>query len=94
MALAVVQLFGVGSVIQRGNASLIPSFLLKDIENLPMYCKMFGNRLILLSLIALVCAGMSFTSAEFDSRPMIIFGGGIVLVLILMGLDHRKYSNK
>ncbi|WP_419026102.1 hypothetical protein [Emergencia sp.] len=92
MILAVVQLFVVGSIIQRGNASLIPGFLLTKVTNLPAYCRMFGNRLILLALIGIVCAVMSFTSAEFNSRPIIIFGLGIVLVIVLLILDHKKFT--
>lgn len=92
MILAVIQLFAVGSVIQRGNASLIPDFLLVEVKNLPEYCRMFGNRLILLALIAVVCAVMSFTSAAFSIRPILIFGLGTVLVIVLLILDHKKFT--
>lgn len=92
MVLAMVQLFAVGSIIQRGNASLIPGFLLEKVNNLPVYCRIFGNRLILLALIAVVCAVMSFTSAAFTMRPVIIFGLGILLVVILMILDYKKFT--
>lgn len=73
---------------------MIPEFLLADIGNLPMYCRMFGNRLILLCLIATVCAVMSFNAKAFSMTPVIVFGAGIILVLILMGLDHKKYKSK
>lgn len=92
MVLAVIQLFAVGSIIQRGNASLIPDFLLEKVTNLPAYCRMFGNRLILLALIAIVCAVMSFSSTVFTTRPIIIFGLGILLVILLLILDHKKFT--
>lgn len=92
MVLAAIQLFVAGSIIQRGKASFIPEFLLVKVTSLPEYCRMFGNRLILLALIAIVCAVMSFTSVEFSARPILIFGLGIVLVIVLLILDHKKFT--
>ena len=92
MILAVIQLFAVCSIIQRGNASLIPNFLLEKITNLPEYCRIFGNRLILLALVGIACAVMSFTSVEFSTRPILIFGLGILLVIVLLILDHKKFT--
>lgn len=74
MFLAVVQLFIVGSIIQRGKSALIPNFMLKDIENNKGYCRAFGNKLILLSLIALVCGIMSLMARTFTMRPILILG--------------------
>lgn len=92
MVLAVIQLFGVGSVIQRGNHTLIPDFLIRDIQNRPAYCCAFGNRLILLSLIAALCAVMSFMSRGFSCRPILFFGLGIALVLLLLFWDYRRFK--
>lgn len=95
MILAVIQLFGVGSVIQRGKLSWIPEFLLSErITDTNGYCRAIGNKLILLSLIALGCGIGSFTVQEFSITPIVIFGAGILLTIVLTLNEYKKYTRK
>lgn len=64
----------------------------KGIVNMPLYCRLFGNRLILLGLIAGVCAYMSMTSITVDLKPVIVFGLGIAMCAVLMISDHKRCS--
>lgn len=93
MILAMIQLFAVGSVIQRGNYSLLPDVMKKGVTNMPAYCRRVGNKLILLSLIALFCGISSFMyGSVYDPKPILFFGIGMVLVLVLLFFDHKKFS--
>lgn len=64
----------------------------RKVADLPHYCRLFGNKLILLGLIAAVCSYMAMTSTEVNLRPIIVFGIGLVLVAILMIIDYRRCS--
>lgn len=92
MAALAIQLIVCGSVIQRGKESWLADFQKKGIKNMPLYCRLFGNRLILLGLIAVVCSVMSFKSVSADLKPIIVFGLGIILVIVLMMRDHARCS--
>ncbi len=92
MIAMMLQLLVIGSIIQRGKESFLADFQKKGITNMPMYCKMFGNRLILLGIIAGACAWFALKATEATLSPIIIFGLGIVLVIVLMIIDHAKYS--
>lgn len=94
MILMVIQLFAFGSQIQRGNAALVPAAFLKNIgeDHLPMFCRYFGNRLLLLAIIAGICAWLSLTAAQTTMTPVILFGAGFVLALILIMLDTKRFS--
>lgn len=92
MLLAMVQLFVFGSQIQRGREDMIPDPLKQGIKDMPMYCKMFGNRLLLLGIIAAICAWRSLRAAAITLGPVILFGAGILLVILLVILDRKKYS--
>lgn len=90
MIALMIQMLVVGSIIQRGKDSWLPDFQKKGINNMPLYCRLFGNRLILLGLIAGVCAYSSFKAHAVTLKPIIIFGLGIILVVVLMIRDHAR----
>ena len=94
MILMVIQLFVVGSQIQRGNASMVPAFFLKKIpeEQRPMYCRYFGNRFLLLAIIAGICAWLSLTASAVTLNPVLLFGAGILLVIVLILMDTKRFS--
>lgn len=92
MLLCMLQLLIIGSVIQRGKENWIPENMKKGIKNLPMYCRYFGNRIILLGLIAGVCSWISYKASGISVKPIIIFGIGILLTIILMVMDHKKFG--
>ena len=87
-----LQLVIVGLVIRRGKTGLLTDAQKRNVKDLPYYCRLFGNRLILLGLIAAVCAYVAMTSTEVNLRPIILFGFGIVLVAFLMVIDYRRCS--
>ncbi|MDD6816050.1 MAG: hypothetical protein PUE84_06360 [Firmicutes bacterium] len=95
MILTVIQLFVLGSQIQRGRASWIPAGFLKQIreEHLSMYCRKFGNHLLTLAIIAGICAWLSLTAASVSLTPVLLFGAGIVLVMVLILMDTKRYSS-
>lgn len=92
MILLLIQLFVVGSIIQRGKQEWLFDFQKKGIVNMPLYCRLFGNRLILLGIIAGVCAYISMNATEVSMKPIIVFGIGILLVFVLMLRDHARCS--
>lgn len=85
-----LQLIIAGFIIRRGKPAWLTDMQKRKVADLPHYCRLFGNRLILLGLIAAICAYMSMTSTEVNLRPIIVFGAGIVLVAILMVIDYRR----
>lgn len=85
------QLFIFGSIIQRGKSEWISDIFLRDIKDIQGYCRTFGNKLILLNFIAIICGIMAFMVSDFNLKPIIIFGAGILLVLILFYIDHKKF---
>ena len=92
MLLCTFQLIFVGSVIQRGKENWIPSVLKRNVKNMSMYCRYTGNRIILLGLISGVCSWISYHTLEVSMQPVIVFGFGIIIVLVLMMLDHNRFS--
>ena len=92
MIVMMLQLIIVGAIIQRGKETWLTDFQKKGIVNMPLYCRLFGNRLILLGLIAGVCAYMSMTSITVELKPVIVFGLGIAMCAVLMISDHKRCS--
>ena len=87
-----VQLIIAGLIIRRGKYAWLTDMQKRKVADLPHYCRLFGNKLILLGLIAAVCSYMAMTSTEVNLRPIIVFGIGLVLVAILMIIDYRRCS--
>lgn len=94
MLFIALQLFVIGSVIQRGKSSWIPERMLANINNLPGYCKLFGNRLILLCFIAVVCGIWALNIGAYSLKPIIAFGVGMIVVIALFVLDHHKFRKQ
>lgn len=92
MILAAVQLIIIGAMIQRGKESYIIEKWKKGVSDIPMFCRYFGNRLILLGLIAIACAVISFNTKSGIFIPMIFFGLGMCMVMILMLMDRKKFT--
>lgn len=92
MLLSMIQLLIFGSIIQRGKESWIPDNVKKGIRDLPMYCRYLGNRIILLGLIAGACFWISHKASVVSLKPVIIFGIGILVTMILMIMDHKRFS--
>ena len=96
MILMVIQLFILGSQIQRGRAAWIPAGFLKKIPEaaLPMYCRKFGNHLLTLAIIAGTCAWLSLTAPAVTLTQVILFGAGIVLVMVLIVMDTKRHMEQ